>query len=241
MTAAWRNPVARTCPSSASTAPPCYRDRTGRVVLAGLPEPVVAEVLYAIQASVAEGRRVMVKDVRAAAQLLRRSGVRSIADLDTAGRRDPVRWFLRFAADRAALARADPETEAVKDVWDLRVFGAVGRLSFVGSITNHGTASRPITQPWLKHAAQVWAAEALTGMTSGPVRAVIARRRVVVRTPGPARRRRRGPGRAQPPRHGRVPGPAHSPAADRRAVRGNAGPGASTASTGSCGTAGRWV
>jgi hypothetical protein len=33
---------------------------------------------------------------------------------------------------------------------------------------------RPITQPWLKHAAQQWAAQALTGMTSGPVRAVIA-------------------------------------------------------------------
>ena len=40
---------------------------------------------------------------------------------------------------------AHPETEAVKDVWDLRVFGAIGRLSFVGSTTNHGTVS---TQPW---------------------------------------------------------------------------------------------
>jgi len=171
---AWRKSGRPDLSVFALTASPCQPDRAGRVVLAGLPDPVVAEILYAIQASVAEGRRVMVKDVRGAAGLLRRSGVRSIAALDTAGRRDPVRWFLRFAADRVALARANPETEAVKDIWDMRVFGAAGRLSFVGSTTRHGTPSRPITQPWLKHAAQQWAAQALTGMTSGPVRAVIA-------------------------------------------------------------------
>ena len=56
----------------------------------------------------------------------------------------------------------------------LRVFGAVGRLSFVGSTTHRGTASRPITQPWLKHLAQAWAADALVSMTAGPVRAVVA-------------------------------------------------------------------
>ena len=172
--AGWRKSGCPDLGAFVLTAGPCYRDRTGRVTLAGLDDTVVAEILYAIQASVAEGRRVMIKDVRGAVGFLRRSGVHSIAEFDTGGQRDPVQMFLRFAADRVALARADPETEAVKDIWDMRVFGAAGRLSFVGSTTNHGTASRPITQPWLKHAAQQWAAQALTGMTSGPVRAVIA-------------------------------------------------------------------
>ena len=56
---------------------------------------------------------------------------------------------------------AHPETEAVKDVWDLGVFGAVGPLSFVGSTTNHGTVSTQTLG--LRHTAQVWAAEALAG------------------------------------------------------------------------------
>jgi integrase len=172
--AAWRRAGGGDLVAFRAAAPPCYGDQTGRVVLMGLPAGVVAEILYAVQACLAEGRRLMIKDVRAGAQLLRHIGAASIGDVDTDGRRDPVRWFLRFASDRATLARSDPETEAVKDVWDLRVFGAAGRLSFVGSTTRVGTPSRPITQPWLKHAAQAWAAEALVSMTSGPVRAVIA-------------------------------------------------------------------
>ena len=45
-------------------------------------------------------------------------------------------------------------------MWDLRVFGAVGRLSFVGSIhRNRGTAE-PTDHPALAQtpAAQAWAA-----------------------------------------------------------------------------------
>ena len=172
--AAWRQSGRRDLAAFRLAGLPPQGDRAGRVVLAGLPDTVVAEILYAVQTSLSEGRRLMVKDIRGAAQLLRRCGAGSVADLDTGAGRDPVRWFLRFTADRAALARSDPETERGKDIWDLRVFGAVGRLSFVGSTTHRGTASRPITQPWLKHLAQAWAADALVSMTAGPVRAVVA-------------------------------------------------------------------
>jgi integrase len=172
---AWRTAGRPALASFRRAAVPCVGDRGGRVVLAGLDETLIIEVLFGIQASVAEGRRVMLQVLRPAVALLRRSGAASVVDVDTAGR-DPVRWFLRFTADRVRLARACPETEQANDVWDLRVWGAKGRLSFLGGGICHrngGGPARPITQPWLKAAAKAWAAEALVRMTTGPVRAVI--------------------------------------------------------------------
>lgn len=156
-----------------AAAAPCLGDRSGRAVLAGIGDQAIAEILYAVQASLAEGRRTMIRDVRGAVELLRRCGARSVADVDTAGRRDPVAWFVRYATDRAGLARAAPDTERVNDVWDLRLWGATGRLSFVGTTTRVGTPSLPIRQVWLKEAAKAWAAEALVSKTAGPVRATI--------------------------------------------------------------------
>jgi integrase len=110
--------------------------------------------------------------------LRRRGGVTSVADaVDTAPPRTPVRWFLAFTADRVALVRSSPETEHAKDVWDLRLWGGTGRLSFTGGGISRraagGRPSRPITQPWLKAAAKAWAAEALVTKNAGTVRAVI--------------------------------------------------------------------
>ena len=159
------------------SAAPCLGDRSGRVVLAGLEENVITELLYGVQAALAEGRRVMPATLRHVAAHLRRSGAGSVADAASlAAARTPVRWFLAFAADRAALARSSVETEQAKDVWDLRLWGAAGRLSFTGPASHRhagGPPARPITQPWLKAAAQAWAAQALTTKTAGPVRAVI--------------------------------------------------------------------
>jgi hypothetical protein len=158
-------------------ASPCQGDRSGRVVLAGLAENTLAEVLYGVQASLAEGRRVMPPVLRGAVEQLRRCTAGSVAEaVAAAPRRSPVRWLLAFTADRVGLARASVETEQAKDVWDLRVWGSAGRLSFAGGSSNRhtgGPPSRPITQPWLKQAAKAWAAEALTCTTAGPVRAVI--------------------------------------------------------------------
>ena len=159
-------------------ASPCLGDRSGRAVLAGLDENVIAELLYGVQAALAEGRRVMPATLRHVAGHLRRCGAGSVADaIGMAAARTPVRWFLAFAADRAGLARSSPETEQAKDVWDLRLWGAAGWLSFTGGVRpghhSGGQPSRPITQPWLKAAARAWAAGALTTKTAGPVRAVI--------------------------------------------------------------------
>jgi integrase len=160
------------------SASPCLGDRSGRVALAGLDEDVIAEVLYGIQAALAEGRRVMPATLRHVATHLRRCGAKSVLEaVESAPARTPVRWFLTFSADRVGLVRSDVETEYAKDVWDLRLWGAVGRLSFIGGGRSHrhgdSEQSRAIGQEWLKEAAKAWAAEALVSMTAGPVRAVI--------------------------------------------------------------------
>jgi integrase len=161
------------------SAAPCQGDRAGKVVLAGLDQAVIAEVLYALQAALAEGRQVMPATLRHVADHLRRTGAHSLAAAAVvAPARTPLRWFLAFGADRAGLVRADLDSERGKDVWDLRVFGRRGRLSFVGGGGSNRyekmDKTRPIRQPWLKEAAKCWAAEALVSMTSGPVRAVVA-------------------------------------------------------------------
>ncbi len=147
-------------------------------MLAGLDGQVVLEVLYGVQAALTEGRQVMPTTLRSAVSHLRRSGAAGVAEAArSAPARTPVRWFLSFAADRAALARADVTTEYEKDLWDLRLFGSTGKLSFTGGGTSPRypglPGSRPIAQAWLREAAKAWAAEALCCMKPGPVRAMI--------------------------------------------------------------------
>ena len=175
---AWRQAGRPDLETFRRSALPCLGDRSGWVALAGLDEAVIAEVLYGVQTALAEGRRVMPTTLRHVADHLRRTGATSVADaVEPAPARTPLRWFLAYSADRAGLARSDVDNERAKDIWDLRLWGAAGRLSFVGGGTSgrYGGSepSRAVRQAWLKQAAKAWAAEALCSMTSGPVRAVI--------------------------------------------------------------------
>jgi len=175
---AWRSAGCPELPGFRRSASPCLPDRSGRVVLAGLDAELIAEVLYGIQAALAEGRQVMLPTLRSVVAHLRRSGAASLAEATaSAPKRTPVRWFCSFAADRAALALGDVSSEYEKDCWDLRLFGAVGKLSFTGGGTSPRypgrPAARPITQPWLRQAAKAWAAGALSSMKPGAVRAMI--------------------------------------------------------------------
>jgi integrase len=176
--AAWRAAGCPELPGFWRSAPPCLPDRSGRVVLAGLGEQLITEVLYGIQAALAEGRQVMLPTLRSVVAHLRRSGAASLGEAaSSAPRRTPVRWFCSFAADRAALALGDVSSEYQKDCWDLRLFGATGKLSFAGGGTSPRypgrPATRPIAQVWLRQAAKAWAAEALCSMKPGAVRAMI--------------------------------------------------------------------
>jgi integrase len=174
---AWRAAGCPELPGFCRSASPCMSDRCGRAVLAGLDEQLVAEVLYGIQAALAEGRQVMLPTLRSVVAHLRRSGPASLAEAASqAPKRTPVRWFCTFAADRAALALGDVGSEYEKDCWDLRFFGAMGKLSFVGGGTSPRYPGRqpthPIAQAWLRQAARAWAAEALCTMKPGAVRAM---------------------------------------------------------------------
>jgi integrase len=176
--AAWRAAARPQLTDFRRKAGPLLSDRSGRVVLAGLDQEVITEVLYGIQSALAEGRQVMVTTLRSVVQHLRRSGARSAAAAAlSAPRRTPVRWFLSFTADRVALARGDVSSEYENDRWDLRLFGATGTLSFVGGGTSPRYATKPPTPPiaqrWLREAAKAWAAEALLAMKPGAVRAMI--------------------------------------------------------------------
>ncbi len=175
---AWRAVGCPELPGFRRGASPCLPDRSGRVVLAGLGEDLITEVLYGIQAALAEGRQVMLPTLRSVVAHLRRSGAGSLGEAASgAPKRTPVRWFCSFAADRAALALGDVSSEYEKDCWDLRLFGAAGKLSFTGGGTSPRypgrPAARPIVQAWLRQAAKAWAAEALCSMKPGAVRAMI--------------------------------------------------------------------
>ena len=125
---------------------------SGQVSLRGLAPLVVIEVLFGVQQRTRGGAKCTDTSLRGVADALRREQVASIqacqADRVSAGK--PARSLLRALVREVRRALADPESEQVKDTWDLGVFGHPGRLTFTG-----------ITQPWLRHAAKRWAAQEL--------------------------------------------------------------------------------
>ncbi len=130
--------------------------------LRGLPELVRLELVYAIGARAAEQVSVVTGGMRPWIDQLRAVGVASVTEFDLAclesvGDRSHVR-FARFSVDRVSLAYADPEMERTKDVWDLRLFGRLGRkrLDFTG-----------IRQVWLRDAAKNWAAATIGRVGDG--------------------------------------------------------------------------
>ena len=161
---AWRRAGRPVLDVFTQRALPARRDNTGTVVMAGLPQRVVLEVLLGIQAAVADGRKLPPTTLRAAVMHLRSRALATMSDLDASGLPSPVRHFVRLCLSEAALACSSLEAECDKDVWDLRHWGKPGRLSFVGgkALKQNGRAwARPITQEWLKSAAKTWAADAL--------------------------------------------------------------------------------
>jgi hypothetical protein len=117
-----------------------------KVSLRGLPDRVVAEILYSLQERIAQG--LLHKDylLRNLSNNARARQVTSLDELDldvlTRTDRSLARGFLKHIR-RFGLS---PETERHKDVWDASVFGLGGAFSFTG-----------ITQPWLREGAKAWA------------------------------------------------------------------------------------
>jgi integrase len=126
--------------------------RGGEVSLRGLPPRIVAEVLFGLQ------QRCRINAVktdeavlRALCDDLRRQRPGSLAEYAVAdGRGLEFKGMANCLAGHARRALASPETEVVKDEWDLVVFGHSGTVSFTG-----------ISQRWLRESAKRWAADDL--------------------------------------------------------------------------------
>jgi integrase len=133
----------------------------GQVSLHGLHELAIAEILYGLQQRTRGGTTSDVARLRQVAWELRRARACRLGLLEAGGQEHHklARCFIRHVG-RAFL---DPETERVKDRWDLAAFGLSGNLDFTR-----------ISQGWLREAAKRWAADDLPRRrgkdTAGPVR-----------------------------------------------------------------------
>ncbi|WP_409468350.1 hypothetical protein [Streptomyces sp. HC307] len=123
--------------------------------LRGLPDRLVAELLYCLQVRTA--REVKTRDhrIRHISDQLRLLQVPSLetledADMVRAGLVDDLRMIIRGAQTSLRRLGATPETERLKDIWDLFVFGHHGTLNF----------SRIHQRP-LREAVKVWAYDEL--------------------------------------------------------------------------------
>jgi hypothetical protein len=128
---------------------------TGQVSLAGMPPLITAQVLYGLQQRTRSGAHTRIEVLQTVVEELRRSQadtVDGLADRPPEGMGKEKRTVLWAWARHARLALADPESERVKDVWELVVFGLSGRLTFTR-----------ICQPWLREATKRWAADELPG------------------------------------------------------------------------------
>ncbi|WP_406296425.1 hypothetical protein [Streptomyces sp. NBC_00624] len=121
---------------------------TREVSLRGLPDRLVVECLYALSSRVDNGFKLRPECLRPLYDRLRAHQVTrfdEVTDPEAAGYSREQVMMIRAA--RLALARLNttPETERVKDVWDMSVFGHTGVVPFTA-----------ITQKSLREAMKIW-------------------------------------------------------------------------------------
>lgn len=126
---------------------------TGQVSLVGMPPLITIQVLYGLQQRTRSGAHTRLDVLRTVVEDLRRAqadSVHAVTEQAPPRMGREKRRVLAALVWHAGLAVSDPETERVKDVWELAVFGLCGRLTFT-----------VISQPWLREAAKRWAADEL--------------------------------------------------------------------------------
>ncbi|MET7303875.1 site-specific integrase [Embleya sp. NPDC005575] len=123
----------------------------GNVIgLLGMPDRVVAELLFGLQERTRLGYRTRHYQFHPLVLLLRNGEYPSLHDVDPTPTQRGVRGLLSSLVAAATGVTLSAEVECHKDVWDGRAFGVPGRLHF-----GH------IHQPWLREAAKRWAADDL--------------------------------------------------------------------------------
>jgi hypothetical protein len=124
-----------------------------QVVLRGLPDRVIAELLAGLQRRSDAGLRTLPTSTRCLVKMLHVQRAESVLDLarvPSKTLRSDARQLLRSLATELYCLLSGPEKERARDIWQLQVFGLAGRLDFTG-----------ITQRWLRESVKWWAAEDL--------------------------------------------------------------------------------
>ena len=118
------------------------------VSLRGLPDRVVAEILYGTQQRIAEHTQL---DPRLLRRICDQARARRVGCLDALilAAAPATRTIVRGMVQSCQRALITPELEALKDVWDARVFG-LGRRTF---------GFTRVRQEWLRSAAKAWVLE----------------------------------------------------------------------------------
>jgi integrase len=123
------------------------------IVLRGLPDRVVAELLAGLQRRTDVGLRTPPTCTRYLVKLLHAQQAESVLDLaqiPSQTLRSDARRLLRSLTSELYCLLSGPEKERAKDVWQLQVFGLAGKMDFTG-----------IGQRWLRESVKWWAAEDL--------------------------------------------------------------------------------
>ncbi|MDQ6949478.1 MAG: hypothetical protein M3256_25325, partial [Actinomycetota bacterium] len=136
-----------------ATEPPKRGTRALVFNLRGFGETMRLEFLFGLQAAVADGRITTPSSVSPLINYARASGAESLMQLageDYAGAGVIGGRALRYFVGELEVGLATPETEALKDSWNLRVFGQSGRLHF-----------SCLSQRWLREGVKAWGAGVL--------------------------------------------------------------------------------
>ncbi|MFE1315478.1 tyrosine-type recombinase/integrase [Streptomyces sp. NPDC058755] len=126
------------------TTPPVTANN--EVSLRGLPERVVAEILYGIQARTQEGFQTTQFLLRNLTNRLRELELPSLTAVEPGHLSRGARGLCNSLVTLVGRFGLTPEGERTKDVWNGAVFGLSGHLRFTA-----------IHQPWLREAAKEWA------------------------------------------------------------------------------------
>lgn len=121
---------------------------TREVSLRGLPDRLVAEAPYALSSRVDNGYKLRPECLRPLYDRLRAHQVTrlgEVTDPEAAGDSREQATMIRAAQLALARLNTTPETERVKDVWDMSVFGHTGVIPFTS-----------ITQIPLREAMKIW-------------------------------------------------------------------------------------
>ncbi|MGH3791273.1 MAG: tyrosine-type recombinase/integrase, partial [Pseudonocardiaceae bacterium] len=120
------------------------------VSLRGLGQRVVLEFVYGLQRRCAAGSKTALRAVRPLLDRARLVQVESLRELPVEGMSVPARALRNELVKLIERFETDPDTERVKDRWNLAAFGHAGSLRF-----------GEISQAWLREATKVWAFDAL--------------------------------------------------------------------------------